>query len=116
MLVNTGYNVVGSVNDRIYLSNVAGFGLTWPQVTVYYDSGAMSGALYHYSSMSPGMSRYNSVYRALCNDYGQPVERSVSGGVTSVTWWGDQGYITLQYGPSTYSGSTIYATDLIYGL
>lgn len=115
-LVNAGYNVVGSVNNHIYLSNVAGFGLTWPQVTVYYDGGAMSGAMYHYSSMTPSMARYNSVYRTLCNEYGMPLEHSVAGGVTSVTWWGDNGYITLQYGPSAGSGSTIYATDIIYGL
>lgn len=117
-LANAGYAIAGAIDNAIYLDNVSHYGYTWPQTTVYYNNGAMNGVRFQYGTPVPGMSRYDSVYRQLCSLYGNPVERTVTDGVTAVTWWGGGGtdYVTLQYGPGAApGGATQYYTDLIYG-
>ena len=117
-LINTGYQVVGTYNDVVYLNNVTQFGITWPEASMYYGPSGLRGARFQYGSYSPTDYRYRSAYSQLCAIYGQPVSVTNTGYVTTATWWGgnNTGYITLQYGPGVnQTGARMYYTDLIYG-
>lgn len=116
-LIRAGYNVLGSASDAIYLANVARYGVTWPEATIYYGNGGMSGARFQYGSRTPGYNHWETAYAQLCREYGTPIEQTVSNGSRTVTWWGgnNTGYITLQYNTDYQSGYPVYYTDLIYG-
>ena len=117
-LINTGYQVVGTYDDIVYLNNVTQFGITWPEASMYYGPSGLRGARFQYGSYSPTDYRYRSAYSQLCAIYGQPVNVTNTGYVTTATWWGgnNTGYITLQYGPGVnQTGARMYYTDLIYG-
>lgn len=117
-LVMAGYNVAGTWDNTIYLNNVSQFGLVWPQATIYYGVGGMTGARFQYSSYAPSTTNFNIAYNAVCAAYGMPLSTNMANGVTTYTWWGgsNSGYITLQYGPGpAQNGSYLYYTDLIYG-
>lgn len=117
-LYNTGYNIVSAIDNAIYLSNVSQFGILWPEATVYYNNGIMTGARFQYGSYSPTDYRWRTAYSQLCSLYGNPVEMVYNNGCPTATWWGgnNTGYITLTYGPGVnQAGSRMYYTDLIYG-
>ncbi len=117
-LIRAGYNVVGSVNDAIYLSNVMQFGYTWPQVSVYYGPSGLASTRFQYLSSGSSQSRYRSVYNQLCTLYGSPVLENVNNGIITATWWGGDrnGYVSLTFGPGVMqNGSVGYFTDIIYG-
>lgn len=117
VLLGGSYNVTGYAPDAIFLNNVFQFGYTWPDVTLYYGSNGLSNGRFLYTAAQPGRSRFNAVYNNLCSLYGTPVSTSTNGGVVTVTWWGgNEGYVTLQYGPGTdANGNFAYCTDIIFG-
>lgn len=117
-LINAGLNVAATVNNAIYLSNVMRYGVTWPQVTMYYNSGSLSGARYQYGSPYTNYSVYDDVYNQLVRAYGQPLNIDYDGVSRTATWWGggNSGYVTLSFSPGYNDyGETIYYTDLLYG-
>lgn len=117
-LINAGINVAATVNNAIYLSNVIRYGVTWPQVTMYYDSGRLSGARYQYGSPYTNYGVYDDVYRQLVRAYGSPLSVDYNGASRTATWWGggSSGYVTLSFAPGyDNSGEVIYYTDLLYG-
>lgn len=116
-LFNNGYNVLGYVNNAVYIGNVRQLGFIWPEATVYYTDGLMSNTQFQYWTQAPDVVRFNNVYAQLAATYGAPVSSNTSGGITTVSWWGgnNTGYITLQYGPgASASGLTSYYTTLTY--
>lgn len=117
-LTNGGYDVVGYEDGNVYLQNVSQLGYVWPSVTMGYVNGALANAQFQYWSAVADVARYNALYNQLVRTYGQPYNRYVNGGVTTVSWWGgsNRGYVTLQYGPGySYGGAPSYYTNLIYG-
>ncbi len=117
-LINAGLNVAATVNNAIYLSNVIRYGVTWPQVTMYYDSGRLSGARYQYGSPYTNYGVYDDVYNQLVGAYGNPLSIDYNGASRTATWWGggNSGYVTLSFSPGyDEAGNTIYYTDLLYG-
>ena len=118
-LINSGYTITSTYGgNTVYLSNVAQYGVTWPEATLFYVDGGLSGARFQYGSYSPTDYRFMTAYRQLCATYGDPVSYTNNYGYPVATWWGgnNTGYITLQYGPGvTNTGATMYYTDLIYG-
>lgn len=116
LLSQGGYNILGYASDAVYLSNVFQFGFDWPTVTIYYGNNGMSNARFQYSSLLPGLSRFNSVYSQLSTRYGRPVSNSWTNGVNTVVWAGGNGYVSLVYGPAyDQFGNTAYYTDIIFG-
>lgn len=116
-LFRAGYNVLGYANNIVYLGNVNQLGYSWPEATIYYTDGLMSNAQFQYWTTYYSSSRFDSLYATLTNLYGYPAERTVTNGVTAVSWWagGDTGYITLSYGPGIGStGLSYYYTTLTY--
>lgn len=118
-LINSGYTISSTYGgNTVYLSNVAQYGVTWPEATLFYIDGGLSGARFQYGSYSPTDYRFMTAYGQLCATYGEPVSYTNNNGYPVATWWGgnNTGYITLQYGPGvTNTGATMYYTDLIYG-
>ena len=119
-LINAGYNVTSTYGgNTIYLTNVNQYGINWPQATIFYGNGGMSGARFQIASYSPTDLNFRLAYQQLSSIYGNPVSYDSNGGFPIVTWWGgnNTGYITLQYGPGvTSTGGQMYYTDLIYGM
>lgn len=117
-LINAGISVAATVNNAIYLSNVLRYGVTWPHVTMYYDSGRLSGARYQYGSPYTNYGVYDDVYNQLVGAYGAPLSIDYNGASRTATWWGggNSGYVTLSFSPGyDDTGNTIYYTDLLYG-
>lgn len=117
-LVNFGYNVVGYVNNTIYMTNVMQFGYNWPDVQLYYNDGLLSSTIMQYWSYTPDQTRYNSLHRQLCTLYGSPIASSHNNGFKTVSWWGGNytGYVTLEYGYGhSDMGHAGYYTNLIIG-
>ena len=116
-LFNAGYNILGYVNNAVYLANVSQLGYLWPEATVYYTDGLMSNTQFSYWTSMPDLSRFNRVYNSLLATYGSPVSNYTENGVTYVSWWGgnNTGFITLSYGPGvSSSGVSSYYTTLTY--
>lgn len=116
-LFNTGYTVLGYVDNAIYLSNVRQLGYVWPEATVYYTDGLMSNTQFQYWTPAPDVVRFNNVYRQLVSIYGAPVSSNTINGITTVSWWGgsNTGYVTLQYGlGNSIDGLANYYTTLTY--
>ena len=111
-LWNANYVVDGYGTDEVYLRNVNEMGYYWDDVTLFFVNGGMVRSEFYDSTSYYNLSRYNNVYRTLCNKYGNPVSRSGQ----TVSWFGYNGdYITLQYvGMNTSSGYR-YFTILTYG-
>ena len=116
-LINSGYNVVGYVDNEVYLTNVSYCNVSWPNATMYYDKGYLYGSLFSSSTYSYDMSRYNYVYSYLTSRYGSPVSsQNISGGGVSCTWWGSgDTYLTLSYFPEYVNGNLRYFTTLSTG-
>ena len=117
-LVQMGYNVLGYVNNAIYMNNVSQFGYIWDDVQLYYNDGLFSSASMQYWSSSSSRTRFNSVYNQLCSLYGSPVSNNSYNGITSYTWWGGNqtGYVTLEFGYGrSDDGYAGYFTTVFYG-
>ncbi len=111
-LWNANYVVDGYGSDEVYLRNVNEMGYYWDDATLFFVNGGLVRSEFYDSTSYYNLSRYNNVYRTLCNNYGNPVSRSGQ----TVSWFGYNGdYITLQYvGMNTSSGYR-YFTILTYG-
>ena len=115
---NYGYHVAGYTDNAVYLNNVNYCNVNWPNATMYYKFGCLTGSLFSSSSLSYDMSRYNYVYSMLMSQYGAPVSiQTLSGGGTSATWWGyNNTYITLSFYPEYVAGLGMrYFTTLSTG-
>ena len=114
-LMSSGYNVVSSHNNTVYLRNVPMLGIYWPEATLCYTgSGRLSGSEFVSYNSYPDHALYNSVYNTLCANYGMPY--STSG--MSTAWWGPEGqYIRLNYSSGIgVDGYTRYYTTLNFGI
>ncbi len=114
-LMSSGYNVVSSHNNTVYLRNVPMLGIYWPEATLCYTgSGRLSGSEFVSYNSYPDHALYNSVYSTLCANYGMPY--STSG--MSAAWWGPEGqYIRLNYSSGIgVDGYTRYYTTLNFGI
>ena len=111
-LWNANYVVDGYGSDEVYLRNANEMGYYWDDATLFFVNGCLVRSEFYDSTSYYNISRYNNVYRTLCNKYGNPVSRSGQ----TVSWFGYNGdYITLQYvGMNTSSGYR-YFTILTYG-
>lgn len=116
-LLNGGYTVAGYGNDVIYLNNVNQYNYMWPQATMHYVNGNLSGTELVFSSAAYDMSRYNLLYNSFVNQYGYPVSTQNNNGGVSATWWGyNNGYITLSFfGDYANNGAYRYYTTVSYG-
>ena len=117
-LFSQGYNVTGYTSNQVYLNNVMAYGINWPNATMYYSNGFLTGSLFSTSSVTYDMSTYNFVYSSLMAHYGMPISTQVlSGGGLSATWWGAANtYITLSFYPQVSSyGQVRYFTTLSTG-
>ena len=111
-LWNANYVVDGYGTDEVYLRNVNEMGYYWDDATLFFVNGGLVRSEFYDSTSYYNLSRYNNVYRTLCNNYGNPVSHNGQ----TVSWFGYNGdYITLQYvGMNTSSGYR-YFTILTYG-
>ena len=111
-LWSANYVVDGYGSNEVYLRNVNEMGYYWDDATLFFVNGGLVRSEFYDSTSYYNLSRYNNVYRTLCNNYGNPVSSSGQ----TVSWFGYNGdYITLQYvGMNTSSGYR-YFTILTYG-
>lgn len=117
-MINSGYTVTGYGSNVIYLSNINQYGYIWPNATMHYNNGVLSGTQFVYSSPGYDMSRYNILYNNFVGQYGYPVSVQNNGANNiSVTWWGyNNSYITLSFYPDyAYNGTYRYYTTLQIG-
>lgn len=112
-----GYNVTGYNSNQVFLSNVNIFNVIWPEATMFYTNGYLSGSLFSYASYTYDPSRYNYVYNKITSQYGLPVStQNLSNGGMSCTWWGYNNYITLSFFPEYIPGyGQRYFTTLSMG-
>ena len=117
-LYRNSYSVYGYGNDMIYLRNVNQYGYMWPDATLYYGSGGLTGSQFMYSTNYYDRGRYNMVYNSLVGQYGAPISvQNTSNGITA-TWWGYDGqYVSLEFHPAyTNNGQLRYFTTLSFGM
>lgn len=117
-LYRNSYSVYGYGNDVIYLRNVNQYGYMWPDATLYYGSGGLTGSQFMYSTNYYDRGRYNMVYNSLVGQYGAPISvQNTSNGITA-TWWGYDGqYVSLEFHPAyTNNGQLRYFTTLSFGM
>lgn len=117
-LINTGYNVCGYTNNAVYVNDATMLNMVWPNSTLFYSNGRLSGSEFVFSTQYYDTARYYSVYNSLLRNYGAPVSTSMlSGGGMNATWFGYDGrYVTLQYtGATAADGIFRYYTTLSFG-
>ncbi|MDE5723164.1 MAG: hypothetical protein K2H99_03160, partial [Paramuribaculum sp.] len=116
-LYDNGYTVDGYGNDIVYLRNVTQLKYLWPDATLYYGPGGLTGSEFFYSTSVYDPSRYNYVYRDLVRTYGPPATMTYPNGGYMATWFPNgNGYIRLQFGSGTsYGGSSRFYTSLSFG-
>ena len=115
--MNSGYNVTGYGNDAVYVANASMLNMLWPDATLFYNNGGLYASEFVYSTPVYNMSRYNSTYRALVRNYGNPVSSTNNGGALTTTWWGPNGqFINLTFQNAlSGDGSTRFYTTLSFG-
>lgn len=117
-LINTGYNVCGYTNNAVYVNDAIMLNMMWPNSTLYYNNGRLSGSEFVYSTKYYDTARYYSTYNSLVRTYGAPVTTStLPGGGMNSTWFGYDGrYVTLEYtGATAVDGVLRYFTTLSFG-
>lgn len=114
LLINSGYAVQQYGNGVVYVDNVPMLNLLWPNAILYYGSGGgLCGSRFMYSTNFYDMTRYNSVYALLVNQYGAPFSVQNTGSGLEAHWWGTGNqFITLAYAPqyNSYGGISYYTT------
>ncbi|MDE6368339.1 MAG: hypothetical protein K2K94_03795, partial [Muribaculaceae bacterium] len=116
-LINSGYNVTGYGNDAVYIANATMLNMLWPDATLFYNNGGLYASEFVYSTPIYNMSRYNTTYRALVRNYGNPISSNNVGGVITTTWWGPGGqFINLSFQNAIAgNGATRFFTTLSFG-
>lgn len=117
-LINSGYNVLGYIDDAIYLSNVSMLNFVWPNATMYYTDNQLRGSEFVYSSTGYDRSRYSAAYNNLVRLYGSPVSVQSDGNYSeTATWWGyNNSYVTLSFYPDYATNGVLrYYTTLSFG-
>lgn len=117
-LINSGYNVSRYGNDAVYVTNVPMLNMTWPDAALFYNAvGGLCGSRFIYSTPFYDMTRYNSTYSILMNQYGAPMSVQTTSGGVEATWWGTGNqFIRLAFGPQYISnGDMRYFTTLSFG-
>ena len=91
--------------------------MTWPNATIFYNGGRMSGARYLFESPYQSTSEFSNVYNELCLMYGNPITVKYSGNQREAIWWGgrNSGYVTLRYSPYYDGTYNSYITELNFG-
>lgn len=114
-LLNSGYNVVSSYGNTVYLQNVPMLGIYWPEASLSYTgSGRLAGSEFISYSNWADPAIYNRVYSQLCANYGAPYSNTG----TSAAWWGPEGqYIRLNFASGIGSdGFNRFYTTLNFGI
>ncbi len=115
-LYRNGYMVNGYGNNVVYLRNVNQLAMVWPDVMLYYGSGGLLGSRFCHSTSYYNRTRYNQIYSTFVSQYGSPVSYENTNNRIQATWFGNNGYISLEYS-SGYAndGSLRYFTTLSIG-
>lgn len=117
-LFNSGYYVTGYTNNAIYLNDVLMLNMVWPNVTLQYTRGLLSGSEFVYPSAYYNTDIYYQVYNSLQSSYGVPVTMNyLSGGGMQATWFGVDGrFVNLTFQAGTaIDGQLRYYTTLSFG-
>ena len=115
-LLANRYYIDGYTSNTIYLRYVTELGFRWPDANLYYDYGRLAAAEFIFSTAYNDLSRYNNVFSVLLNRYGNPVRINSNNGYNA-TWYGPQGFITLDYHPAYSNNNYLrYFTTLTYGM
>lgn len=115
-LYGNNYFVDGYSDDVVYLRNVNEMNYVWPDATLYYGPGGLTGSQFSYSTTYRDMTRYNNLYMQLVNRYGRPVGYTSVGGTLDATWFGpDNGFIRLQFNAMNPGSGTRFYTTLEFG-
>ena len=92
----------------VYVTNVSQYGYLWPEATLYYTNGLLTGGRFDYYETHASQYRYNQLYRYLSGIWGQPYRSSG----TQLSWFTPgNGFITLS---SEYIGGR-FLTSLTVG-
>lgn len=117
-LFNTGYYVTGYTNNAIYLNDVLMLNMVWPNATLQYNRGLLTGSEFVYPSPYYNTDIYYRVYNTLQSSYGIPVSMEyLAGGGMQATWFGYDGrYVSLSFqGGTAMDGQMRYYTTLSFG-
>lgn len=92
----------------VYLTNVNQYGYLWPEATLYYTNGMLSGGRFDYPGGQDAQRRYFELNRYFSSIWGQPYSASGS----QLSWFTpDNGFVTLS---AEYTGGR-YLTSLTVG-
>lgn len=110
-LYSQNYVVDGYTDNIVYLRDVMQYNYMWDDVMLNYNYGQLASAQFVYSTEYNNTSRYNNVYRTLCNTYGSPI--SIGSGGYECAWYGgnSEGIVSLEY----YHQGGRYYTTLSFG-
>jgi hypothetical protein len=107
-LYDNGYSVKAYGDDVVYLNNVKQMGYTWSNGTLYFDNGSLTASEFVNATTYSDFSRYSALYNQLTSSYGLPLNQNTDVNARSATWWGQNQYITLTYGPYYANNGTLY--------
>lgn len=115
-LYHNGYAVNGYGNDVVYLRNVNQLAMIWPDAMLYYGPNGLHGSRFCHSTSYHNRTRYNQIYSTFVSRYGSPISYENTTNRIQATWFGSNGYISLEYS-SGYAndGSLRYFTTLSMG-
>lgn len=117
-LFNSGYYVTGYTNNAIYLNDVLMLNMVWPNATLQYTRGLLTGSEFVYPSPYYNTDIYYRVYNSLQTSYGLPATMNyLSGGGMQATWFGFDGrFVNLTFQAGTaMDGQLRYYTTLSFG-
>lgn len=117
-LFNTGYYVTGYTQNAIYLNDVLMLNMVWPNATLQYDRGLLTGSEFVYPSPFYDTDIYYRVYNTLQSSYGIPASMEyLAGGGMQASWFGYDGrYVSLTYQSGTaLDGQMRFYTTLSFG-
>lgn len=117
-LFNSGYTINSYGNNTIYLDNVRMLNMTWPDATLFFnDAGGLYASRFVYSTSNYDLSRYNTTYSILVQNYGSPVSVQNNNNGIETTWWGNGGqFIRLAFvNDYANNGYMRYFTTLSFG-
>lgn len=117
-LFSSGYYVTGYTSNAVYLSDVLMLNQVWPNVTLQYNKGLLTGSEFVYPSAYYNTDIYYNVYNKLQASYGIPVAMNyLTGGGMQATWFGYDGrYVNLTFQSGTaIDGQLRYYTTLSFG-
>lgn len=108
-LYYNNYTIDGYADNIVYLRDVAMLNYQWPDAMLRYNDRGLEYAEFSVSSDYRDDSRYEALYAALCNEYGDPI----NGNDNYVSWYGGDGVGYVNLGVNYNDGR--YYTLLSFG-